>query len=158
MGSGSFAEVAVFVKEQQMMLLEQQREARAEQKQEMARLEARLREEMEQQRAHPEPQPVTPAVTPAALEALQARIEELHVAKLLSDDELHRLENLIADYVEVQATIVDQVVTEATLFSSTGLGIYGFARQVYILITMSAAIKGDAAFARQVRRKFLEQE
>ena len=40
-------------------------------------------------------------ITQAQLTALQARIEGLHAAEQLKDDELFALEDLIADFVEL---------------------------------------------------------
>ena len=46
-----------------------------------------------------------PAITDEQLAALQARIEGLHVTKLLADEELFALEDLIADYVELTIVV-----------------------------------------------------
>jgi hypothetical protein len=70
--------------------------------------------------------------TEQQLPALQARIEALHAAKLLSDDELFSIEDLIADL---------EVGSEDT--------------RVGQLITLSSRMAGDAAFSRQIRRKVL---
>jgi len=70
--------------------------------------------------------------TEQQLPALQARIEALHAAKLLSDDELFSIEDLIADL---------EVGSEDT--------------RVGQLITLSSRMAGDAAFSRQIRRKIL---
>jgi hypothetical protein len=66
------------------------------------------------------------------LAALQSRIEAMHAAKLLSDDELFSIEDVIAD-LEVGS-------------DDTRLG---------QLITLSSRMAGDAAFSRQIRRKIL---
>jgi hypothetical protein len=69
----------------------------------------------------------------AALPALQARLEGLHAAKLLTDNELYKLEDVIADSLEEEA---------------------GGGGQVAKLVVLSARVAGDAALARQLRRKF----
>lgn len=60
---------------------------------------------------------------------LQARLEALHSSKLLDDEELYAIEDIIAD-------------------SETG------DVRVSQLITLSDKMKSDKAFARQVRRKY----
>jgi hypothetical protein len=64
------------------------------------------------------------------------------------------LEDVITDWVEVQASMVDQVVTETMLYSSVGRALAAGVT-VHKLVKVSGATKGDAAFARQVRRKYL---
>ena len=72
----------------------------------------------------------------AALPALQARLESLHDSKLLADDELYTLEDIIADSLEEGG-------------SQGGSG-----GQVAKLVVLSERVAGDAALARQLRRKF----
>ena len=76
--------------------------------------------------------------------------------------ELFALEDILTDWVELQASLVGQVVTEAMLYASSsssssagqfdGLSV---GVVVHTLVKISVATKGDAAFARQVRRKCL---
>ena len=66
------------------------------------------------------------------LPALQSRIEAMHAAKLLSDDELFSIEDVIADL---------EVGSDDT--------------RVGQLIALSSRMAGDAAFSRQIRRKIL---
>jgi hypothetical protein len=61
---------------------------------------------------------------------LQARLETLHAAKLLADDELYAAEDAIADSEDVQDG------------------------QMSALIALSAKMASDRAFARQLRRKY----
>ena len=68
----------------------------------------------------------------AALPSLQSRLESLHAAKLLTDEELYRLEDAIADGVEDEE---------------------GGGERVGKLVALSARLAGDAALARQLRRK-----
>eukprot|EP01043_Picozoa_sp_COSAG02_P072518 COSAG02_NODE_13698_length_1360_cov_1.000793_3_plen_125_part_00 len=82
--------------------------------------------------------------------------------------ELFALEDILTDWVELQASLVGQVVTEAMLYASSsssssspagqGQGQFGglsVGVVVHKLVKISGATKGDAAFARQVRRKCL---
>ena len=62
--------------------------------------------------------------------ALQRRLEALHSAKLLGDKELYAIEDTIAD-------------------GTAGGG------QVAALLSLSATMAADGAFARQARRKYL---
>ena len=71
--------------------------------------------------------------------ALQSRLEALHAAKLLSDDELYRLEDLIADSFEEETR-------------ASGVGV---CEQLTSMITLSERIASDSALARQIRRKFM---
>ena len=56
--------------------------------------------------------------------------------------------------VEMQASMVDQVVTETTLYATAGHA-FGVGAKVHKMLKISAVATGDAAFARQLRRKFL---
>jgi len=133
--------------------LEQQRqEAKAERAAMEARLDAKdvkmeqQRKEMEERLAAPPPA----AITEEQLTALQARIEGLHAAKLLSDDELFALEDLIADYVELAMSVPDRIITKDMIYALPDV-----ASKLDKLVGLSAAMAKDAAFARQARRKFL---
>ena len=68
--------------------------------------------------------------------------------------ELCTLEDLIADYVELKAEMAGRVLTEQTIYSLPGIGI-AQAAKLYKLVALALAITGDAAFARQARRRFL---
>ena len=70
----------------------------------------------------------------AALPALQSRLQSLHASKLLADEELYKLEDTIADSLEEEDA--------------------GSGGQVAKLIVFSERMAGDAALARQLRRKF----
>ena len=63
--------------------------------------------------------------------ALQARLDVLHAAKLLADEELYAIEDIIAE--EDEASEDDRVSS---------------------LIALSNKLVGDAALSRQLRRKF----
>lgn len=117
-------------------MTEQRDEAKAEMQAQVAELEAKLREELAP----------SPAVTDDQLSALQARIEAIHVAEMLSDDELYALEDGLADFFDLLAS-VDVVTKEmATTQSEAG--------KVLKLVVLSERMGSDAAFARQLRRRF----
>jgi uncharacterized membrane protein YqiK len=67
--------------------------------------------------------------------ALQARLEALSAAKLLTDDELFAVEDVVGDS-SVEASEDDQVA---------------------MLLALSARMASDSAFARQLRRKVVAQ-
>ena len=88
--------------------------------------------------------------------SLQARLERIHTAKLLADEELYALEDLMADFVELKMTTPGRVVTEQMIiaFSGSDHGVSP-ASKLLKLVGLSAAMESDAAFSRQARRKFL---
>jgi len=98
------------------------------------------------------PAPPAPAITDEQLAALQARIEGLHVTKLLTDEDLFALEDLVADYVDLTMSVADGIITKDMIYSMPTVAV---ASKLDKLVGLSAAMAGDAAFARQARRKFL---
>jgi hypothetical protein len=127
-------------------LLEQHRAMMREQREEAkAEMEARLAE----QRKALE---VKDAISDAQITALQARLESLHAAQLLAEEELYALEDTVADYVELRASMLGQAITEAMVYASHS---FGAASKLHKLVALSAALPADVAFARQVRRKCL---
>jgi hypothetical protein len=78
--------------------------------------------------------------------ALQARIDGLRAAELLSEDEVFALEDLVADFVELESC-VGIVTLDATRTSETTFKLVG-------LVALSARIVADESFARQARRKY----
>ena len=79
-----------------------------------------------------------------ALEArelrLQARFEDLHASKLLSDDELYILENLVVDNLEESAIASEGGECHSIVGS---------------LVRLSERVASDAGLARQLRRKYI---
>ena len=59
----------------------------------------------------------------------------------------------MADYLQLKLS-VEQVITKQMIYSSPG-HTFGAASKIHQLIGLSATISGDAAFARQARRKYL---
>ena len=149
-----------FLTEQQdkfVLLLREERETTERQRQEAeaklekqrheseAKLEAqrrqteRQRQEMETRLHDTKPRRATEAITEGRLEALQARLQTLHEAKLLSEDDLSRLEDTIADCIEVLPTADEhERSVERTVRMSQ----------------LSEKMAVDASLARQLRRKF----
>ena len=153
--TGSLAELATFMekqqlmmKEQQQLLLEQQKEAKEEverAKQEMdAKLEAKIEEQRQRMQELMAPQE---AVSDQQVEAVTARLQAVHAAQLLSDDELFAVEDGIADFLEVKAAC--GVVTPMIVNTQDAAG------KVHKLVVLSRGMVDDAMFARQVRRKFV---
>ena len=100
--------------------------AEAQAKADRAGFEARLAQQAKEAESHRQL---------ASLPALQSRLQSLHASKLLTDEELYRLEDVIADSLE----------------DDEGGGSGG---QVGKLVALSGRMAGDAALARQLRRKF----
>ena len=125
---GSFAELSMFVKEQQTLLIEQQTlllEQQKETRQEMeAKLEqakqdmdAKAKADLDKLREEMTPRELPPAISDAELTALQARFESLHAAQLLTDEELYASEDLCADFLELQATVLEgDVLTKDAIY------------------------------------------
>ena len=111
---------------------------RQEQHAKMERMEVKQRAEMDELReaATKADQAAAKADQAAAkadqmrdLLALQSRLETLHAAKLLADEELYAVEDITAEEDDADG-------------------------RVAALITLSGKMAGDGAFARQLRRKY----
>ena len=103
-----------------------------------------------------EPEPLTPAlpqelISAEQLASLQARLESLLAAQLLTEEEFFALEDLCADYLEVQ-TFAAGVLTQEAVGSNPA---YGEVAKLAQLIAVSEGLASDAGFARQARRKFV---
>jgi hypothetical protein len=129
-------------------------------RQEREHMEAKLeaqRHEMEQlqQKAFEseklllETERLTPqeAISAAQVDALMARLEALHAAKLLSDDEFFAIEDLVMDFVEARAAL--GVVTMQAVNTNHVVG------KVHKLVAVSEVARSDATLARQLKRKFV---
>ena len=154
MSMGSFVEMSAFLREERELM--ETREAKMEAKLERqaqsakeaeAKIEAKMEAKLEQQRREMErlaaPQE---AISAQQIEALTTRLEALHAAKLLSDDELFAVEDCVADFVEARASC--EVVTMEIVNANRAIG------KVHKLVALGEAMGGDAMFARQLRRKF----
>ena len=80
---------------------------------EQARIEAELRI-----------RELTPPAPNLRLSALQSRLEAMHAAKLLTDDEYFRMDDLVADFLELKASSGGGVA----------VGIRGLRREVVLLL------------------------
>ena len=117
----------------------------------------RMREEMKAERAEMKAEKeelrreLTPAVvvTDDQLQALEARLEALHAAQLISDDELFVLEDCIADFLEAKATFGLAAVTAEVASAHRAVG------KVHKLVVLSEGVPRDPMLARQLRRKFV---
>ena len=125
-------------------------EMRQKMEQQRAEAEVRLemqREETEKQRLETEAVR-TAAVAKACvsdvqLEALQARLDALHQAKLLTDDEIFKLEDCVWDFIECRSSL-----------TAAPAEIGAVAGQVKRLVGLSEGVSKDGMLARQLRRKF----
>ena len=151
---GSFADMITFMREEREHMEQRMKEQQAEmetkleqQRREMERLRQesegkaeRLRLEMEKRLQEAKPRPASEAITEGQLEALQARLQTLHESKLLSEDDLCRLEDTIADCIEVMATADEQ---ERSV------------ERTVRMAQLSEKMAVDPSLARQLRRKFV---
>ena len=114
-------------------------------------MEAKMREQMREMEAKLAEQrrELAPkeAISAEQVERLTARLEALHAAQLLSDEELFALEDCMADFIEAKGTV--EVVTADTVNTVRAVG------RVHKLISLSEGMPRDAMFARQLRRKFV---
>ena len=135
------------VLQQQGLMLKREAKLQSAMEAKAAAEKAGLRAEMQQQleQIREEMKPVA-AISEQQLTALQARIEKLHAAKLLTDDELYSLEDIVADFLELKSSL--GVVTLAAIMTSEGAG------KALKLVGLSEGLAADGACARQLRRKF----
>ena len=168
MAGSNLAEWTTFLREQQRMQMERDAEAKAERAELEDRLGAQRREteaarmqefeaKLEAQRRETEAKleiEIQRREAEAKLEAqkvrevsfLQVRLEALHSAKLLTDEEMFALEDSIAD------SFGDQDHEDEDGGSSRAVACEKVAR----LVTLSGRIASNASFARQVRRKYVQ--
>ncbi len=131
------AELASFMREQQT----RDDKNRAEMD---AKMEA-MRAEMQKQREELAPPPPQEAVSAQRLAALQARIEQLRAGKLLSDEDVFAVEDLIGDFIELQASV--PLVTAEMAHTHRAVGM------VLKLVLLSEGLAADGSLARQLQRK-----
>ena len=82
-------------------------------------------------------------VSEGQLELLQTRIDALHQAKLLTDDEIAALENCVADYIDCRSSLNP---------AAAEIGVA--AEKVKKMVGLSEGMGKDGMLARQLRRKF----
>ena len=147
MSAGSFAELSTFMKEQ-MLLLERTEQTRHETEAKMeTRMEEQRQQLQEQRQQIEELKAPQEAICAQQVEALTVRLEAMHAAKMLSDDELFAVEDCVADFAEARATC--EVVTLEIVAANRAVG------KAHKLVALSETMPGDGMFARQLRRKFV---
>ena len=119
------------MKEERQITESKMEALRQEQQAKMERMDAKQRAEMDTLReaATKADQAAAKADQMRDLLALQSRLETLHASKLLADEELYAVEDIIAEEDDADG-------------------------RVAALITLSGKMAGDGAFARQLRRKY----
>ena len=160
--SGSFAEMAAFIREEHAFresqrqeweakldaLIREERAFRESQRQEWeAKLEAQRQAyetKLEAQRQETERQDAKMCVSDAKLEGLQERFDALHQAKLLTDDEVLVLENKIADFIDRRSS---------AMVAPADIG--AVAESVRKLVGMCEGVSRDGMLARQLRQRYL---
>jgi hypothetical protein len=83
-------------------------------------------------------------VSQGQLELLQTRLDALHQAKLLTDDEIGALEDCVADYIDCCSSINP---------AAAEIGVA--AEKVKKMVGLSERVGKDGMLARQLRRKFV---
>jgi len=139
---GSFEEMTSFLNEQQdkfVSLLREERETAERQRHEM---ETKLDEQHRETQQVREVASAMSCVSEAQLELLQTRLDALHQAKLLSDDEIGALEDCIADYIDCRSSL-----------SPAAAEIGVAAEKVKKMVGLSEGMGKDGMLARQLRRK-----
>ena len=148
MSAGSLAELSMFMREQQALLLEEQKVARKETEAKMeARMEEQRQQMQEQRQQIEELKAPQEAISAQQVEALNTRLQALHAAQMLSDDELFALEDCVADFLEAKASY--GVLTLEAVHAHRALS------KVHKLLALGEGMADDAMFARQLRRKFV---
>ena len=142
---GSFEEMTSFLNEQQdkfVSLLREERETAERHRHEM---ETKLDEQRRETQQVREVASAMSCVSEAQLELLQTRLDALHQAKLLTDDEVFKLEDCVAEFIECRSSLT---VAAAQMGAA--------AEQVKKLVGLSEGVAKDGMLARQLRRKFAQ--
>jgi hypothetical protein len=161
---GSFEEMTSFLNDQQdkfVSLLREERETAERQRHDMetkldeqrhetqqvrhemeTKLDEQRQETCKQQVREVQLASAMSCVSEAQLELLQTRLDALHQAKLLSDDEIGALEDCIADYIDCRSSL-----------SPAAVEISLAAEKVKKMVGLSEGMGKDGMLARQLRRK-----
>jgi hypothetical protein len=100
---------------------------------------------------------VTEAISPEQLLALHSRLESLHAAGLLADEELFAVEDIIQDFSDLRQSWLPHKITVEQVNGAAGnTGTFEPARALLRMVGASTTFASDKAFARQLRRKFLK--
>ena len=116
---------------------------KAEMQRQIAEMEDRHKAEMDTLRAELTPAPAQELVSAEQLAALQARLEQLHAAQLLTDEELFALEDICVDYIALGLVTAEMAGGNAA------------ASKLLQLVRVSEGVATDASFARQAKRRFV---
>ena len=118
----------------------EQQEAKMElQRQEIEVKMGQQREVIEQLQGRAKPQLARDTISEEQLGALQLRLEALHEARLLTDEELNSLEDAAVDCIELVPT---------AFATESGVD------KVIKMILFSEKVANDKTLARQLKRKF----
>ena len=155
--SGSFAEMAAFIREERAFRESQRQEWEAKLEAQRQQFEAKLEKQRQEWEAHRQEWEAKRqeleakleakqnlidsesklCVLDAKLEGLQERFDALHQAKLLTDDEVLVLENKIADFIDRRSSAM---VAPADIWK---------------LVGMCEGVSRDGMLARQLRQRYL---
>jgi TolA-binding protein len=119
--------------------MDRQRETAERQRQEA---EAKMEEQRLQTDHMREVASAKSCVSEGQLELLQTRLDALHQAKLLTDDEIGALEDCVADYIDCRSSLNP---------AAAEIGVA--AEKVKKMVGLSEGIAKDGMLARQLRRK-----
>jgi Spy/CpxP family protein refolding chaperone len=131
---GSFVDIIAFMREEREHMRQIMLESEKQQQQQRQEYEREIEQLKER------PKPAAEVIDERQLAALQTRLQSLHEAKLLTDEELFALEDLIVDCIEVMPT--------ASVFTPT-------VEKVARMLLVASKVGGDGMLARQLRRKFM---
>ena len=92
-------------------------------------------------------------VSDAELAALRARAGKLRTAELITHDELFELEDLVADFLELQLELKHSLQPRLLVEVGRGEGANTVAALVHTAVGLSVAFSEDEAYARQLQRK-----
>eukprot|EP01052_Picozoa_sp_SAG31_P029995 SAG31_NODE_3037_length_4761_cov_2.884384_3_plen_332_part_00 len=148
-GQGPAVESAGALEMARLLLAHEERRD-SEIREEMRRMRLQM-EELLSAAAHQHCVPPSLEIDAAQVGALQVRLAALHTAELLRDEELHALEDVLADYHEFSFLMGAGVTADRTMMAS-GLAALDKVRR---MVGVSTGIGEDVVFARQCRRKFV---
>ena len=144
--SSGFAEMVSFMREER----EQAKAERDEMEAKLESMRAEQKAQQQQAEAQNSQQKVRElasamsCVSEGQLELLQTRLDALHQAKLLNDDEIGALEDCVADYINCRSSLNP---------AATNIGVA--AEKVKKMVGLSEAVGKDGMLARQLRRSFV---
>jgi hypothetical protein len=113
------AELKAEQKQQRDEMEQLRKEAKAKMDEQRKDMEAKMDEHQATLKAELTVSPPAPAISDEQLATMQARIEgiHVHVTKLLTDEDLFALEDLVADYVDVTVPVADGIITNDMIYS-----------------------------------------